>query len=287
MKKEIDGATGTETTGHVWDGIRELNTPLPKWWLYTLYATIIWSIGFLTLYPAWPLLNSYTTGLLGYSQRATVTQQLKDAKAAQSNMWSLLEKTELEKVSANPELLRFVTASGAAIFGENCGPCHGRGAQGSKGYPNLNDDDWLWGGSIEEIQSSIQYGIRSSHEDTHESDMPKFGIDEMLDEKQISDVAEYVLSLSGKENDAAAASRGSATFKEQCVACHGEDGSGNQGLGAPNLKDAVWLYGSKKEDVVKSIHTGRGGKMPAWEGRLDPLTIKALAVYVHGLGGGQ
>jgi len=288
MNKEIDETTGVETTGHVWDGdLRELNKPLPKWWLYTFYACILWAVGFMILYPSWPLINGYTKGVLGYNQRAAVTQQLQDAKKSQSKMWSLLEKTDLDKVASNPELLRFAQASGAAVFGENCSPCHGRGAQGGKGYPNLNDDDWLWGGTLEDIQTTIQYGIRSTHDDTRESDMPKFGIDEVLDKKQISDVAEYVLSLSNLQSDAQAAERGSAIFKENCVACHGEDAGGNQALGAPNLKDAVWLYGSAKEDVMETVRTGRGGKMPTWEKRLDPLTIKALAVYVHGLGGGQ
>ncbi len=287
-KKEIDEVTGTETTGHVWDDdIRELNNPLPKWWLYTLYATIIWSVVYWILYPAWPLMNGYTKGILGSSQRAFVAEQLADAKKAQGAMWSLLETTKIDQVSSNAELLRFASASGKTVFGENCGPCHGRGAQGLAGYPNLNDDDWLWGGTLEDIQNTIKYGIRSSHDDTRESDMPRFGIDEVLESKQIGEVSEYVMSLSNLQTDAEAATRGGEIFKQQCVACHGEDGTGNMELGAPNLVDAVWLYGSRKEDIVQSVATGRGGKMPAWDGRLDPLTIKALAVYIHGLGGGK
>ena len=288
MNKEIDETTSTETTGHVWDGdIKELNTPLPKWWLYTFYACVLWSIGFTIAYPAWPLINGYTKGIIGHSQRADVAKQLEDAMKSQSKMWSLLKSTKIDKVASNPELLRFAQASGAAAFGENCSPCHGRGAQGAKGYPNLNDDDWLWGGTIDDIETTIKYGIRSESDDTRDSDMPKFGIDGALDKKQIGDVAEYVRSLSNLEHDAAAATRGGAIFKENCVACHGEGGKGNQALGAPNLADAVWLYGSEKEDIMETVRTGRGGKMPTWEKRLDPLTIKALAVYVHGLGGGQ
>lgn len=288
MKNEIDDVTGVETTGHTWDGdLKELNKPLPKWWLYTFYVCCIWAVGYWILYPAWPLMNDYTRGVLGYSQRAVVMEQVAEGKKAQSAMWSRLEKTELDAVASDSDLLRFANASGKAAFGENCAPCHGRGAQGAPGYPNLNDDDWLWGGTIDDIHETIQVGIRSSHDDTRESDMPKFGVDELLEGQQIDDVAEYVLSLSNLQTNAAAATRGAAIFKEQCVACHGEDGGGNQGLGAPNLKDAVWLYGSSKEAVVKTIRTGRGGIMPTWEGRLDPLTIKALAVYVHGLGGGQ
>ncbi|MCH9765914.1 MAG: cytochrome-c oxidase, cbb3-type subunit III [Alphaproteobacteria bacterium] len=288
MKKEIDQVTGTETTGHVWDDdLRELNKPLPRWWLYTLYATIIWAIGYWIAYPAWPLVNDYTKGVLGVSQRATVTQKIEDAKKAQSSSWALLESTPLDQVSGNPELLRFASASGKAAFGENCAPCHGRGAQGFTGYPNLNDDDWIWGGTIDDIQTTILYGIRTDHEDARSSEMPKFGADEILDRKQIGDVTEYVLSLSNLSTNAESSARGKELYAAQCVACHGENGKGNTELGAPNIADSIWLYGSKKEDIMQTVHTGRGGKMPAWESRLDPLTVKALAVYVHSLGGGK
>lgn len=286
--KEIDSATGVETTGHVWDGdLKELNKPLPKWWLYTFYATIIWAFGYWIAYPAWPLLNDYTRGVLNYSSRVDVRQQIEAAQQAQSAFRAELAATPLTEVRNKPELLRFAAANGAAAFGTNCAPCHGRGAQGSPGYPNLNDDDWLWGGKIDDIQKTIQYGIRSEHKDTHVSDMPRFGLDQALSPKEIGDTAEFVLSLSGRSADSAAVERGSKIFADNCVACHGEKGTGNQELGAPNLTDAIWLYGSRKEDVMRSIETGRGGKMPAWIGRLDDLTIKALAVYVQSLGGGQ
>ena len=284
--KDIDAATGTETTGHVWDGdLKELNKPLPRWWLYTFYVCILWAIGYQIAYPAWPLLNGYTRGVLGYSQRDTVRRELADARTAQAQMRSELEKTSLAEVRSNPQLLRFAAASGAATFGTNCSPCHGRGAQGGPGYPNLNDDDWLWGGSIEDIHKTILFGIRSDHKDTRFTEMPKFGVDQLLNAGQINDLAEHVLSLSAKSTDSAAAGRGAAIFAEQCAPCHGEKGTGNQELGAPNLADAIWLYGAAKEDVMRSIETGRGGKMPAWTGRLDDVTIKALAVYVQSLGG--
>ena len=286
--KEIDAATGTETTGHVWDGdLKELNKPLPRWWLYTFYACILWAIGYQIAYPAWPLLNGYTRGVLGYSQRDTVRRELADARTAQAQFRNELEKTSLAEVRSNPQLLRFAAASGAATFGTNCSPCHGRGAQGGPGYPNLNDDDWLWGGRIEDIHKTILFGIRSDHKDTRFTEMPKFGVDQLLNAGQINDLAEHVLSLSAKSTDSAAAGRGSAIFAEQCAPCHGEKGTGNQELGAPNLADAIWLYGAAKEDVMRSIETGRGGKMPAWTGRLDDVTIKALAVYVQSLGGAK
>lgn len=294
--KEFDEATGYHTTGHVWDGdLKELNKPLPKWWLYTFYACIVWAIGYWVLYPTWPTANGYTKGILGYSQRATVTQQVDAAKAAQSKHRTAIEKTALADIRKNPELLQFATAGGKAVFADNCAPCHGRGAQGSVGYPNLNDDDWIWGGTVDAIEQTIKGGIRwQGHKETRESAMPRFGLDGLLEPDKISDTSEYVMSLSGAKGDAAATERGKAIFAEQCASCHGEDGKGNAELGAPNLADAIWLYGATKQNIADSIKTGRGGVMPAWgptkddpKGRLDIAAIKSLAIYVHSLGGGK
>ena len=287
--REIDQVTGIETTGHEWDGIKELNKPLPRWWLLTFYATIVWGIGYMIAYPAVPLLNGYTQGLLGYSQRATVAAEVKAAANAQSTMRDLLAKTPLADIKKNPELFRFANAGGLAAFQTNCAPCHGRGAIGFQGlgYPNLNDDDWIWGGKIEDIHKTISVGIRSDHKDTRTNQMPKYGIDKLLTDKQIDDAAEFVLSLHNKSTDAEAVKRGAVIFKEQCAQCHGEDAKGKLDQGAPNLTDAIWLYGGSKGDILESIRTGRGGSMPAWAGRLDDMTIKALAVYVHSLGGGK
>ena len=285
--KHVDQVTGVETTGHEWDGIRELNKPLPKWWVWTFYATIIWSIGYWVAYPAWPTLVGYTKGALGYSQRAVVTQEVAAARAAQGSRREALASTSLDQIKANPDLLRFAMAGGAAAFGTNCAPCHGRSAQGFVGYPNLNDDDWLWGGKIDEIHKTIQYGVRSGHKQTQDSQMPKYGIDKLLDDKQIDDAAEYVLSLAGRATSTPATERGKKVFAEQCVSCHADDGKGKADLGAPNLTDGIWLYGGEKPAIVESIRTGRGGMMPAWQGRLDAVTLKALAVYVHSLGGGR
>lgn len=286
-KKTIDEVTGVETTGHEWDGLQELNKPLPKWWLYTFYVCIVWAIGYMIVYPAWPTMNDYTKGIWGYSQRATVAAEVKAGKDAQGALRTQIEKTPFAQIKSNPDLLRFAQAGGRAAFAENCAPCHGRGAAGAKGYPNLNDDEWIWGGKVEQIHETILYGIRSAEKKTRDSAMPKFGIDKLLDEKQINDAAEYVLSLTGKAGDKAAADRGAKLYVEQCASCHGEKGQGNQELGAPSLTDAIWLYGSDKKDVFESIWTGRGGMMPAWTGRLDPVTVKSLAVYVHSLGGGK
>jgi cytochrome c oxidase cbb3-type subunit 3 len=286
--KEIDQVTGVETTGHVWDGdLKELNKPLPKWWLYVLYATIVWSIGYWIVYPAWPTMTDYTKGVIGYSQRGEVSKQVADARTAQSTYFAQIEATPLDQIQNNQELMPFVMAGGAAVFGDNCGPCHGKGAQGGPGYPNLNDDDWLWGGSPEAIEHTIKYGIRSGHDEARDMAMPRFGLDGMLEPAQIDDIAQYVMSLSGNATDEAAAARGAPLFADNCAACHGESGQGNVDLGAPNLTDSIWLYGGDLADIKKSIETGRGGVMPYWAGRLDPVTIKMLTAYVHALGGGQ
>ena len=285
--KKID-VTGVETTSHVWDDdVRELDNPLPRWWLYTFYACILWAAGMWFLYPAWPTLTSYTKGTLGYSQRATVGAELSAARSGQDLFRKQIQSLTLTDVRKDPELLRFAMASGAASFQTNCAPCHGRGAQGAPGYPNLNDDDWLWGGTLADIERTIQYGIRSDHKDTRVSQMPRFGVDKILKPDEIDSVADYVLSLSNQASDPASAKKGGAIFAEQCAACHGPDAHGNAELGAPNLTDAIWLYGGSSAAVHQSIETGRGGVMPACVDRLDATTIKSLAIYVHSLGGGR
>jgi cytochrome c oxidase cbb3-type subunit III len=285
--KDIDKVTGVETTGHEWDGIKELNKPLPRWWLLTFYACILWAVGYMIAYPAWPTLTSYTKGMLGYSQRVAVANDIKTAQQAQAGMRGLLAQTPLGDVRRNPELLRFAMVGGAASFQTNCSPCHGRGAQGAIGYPNLNDDDWIWGGAIEEIHKTILFGVRADHKETRSSQMPRYGLDNLLTAEQVGDAADFVLSLSGKTSDPAAAARGASIFKEQCATCHAADGRGKFDQGAPNLADGIWLYGGSRDAIVESIRTGRGGAMPAWAGRLDTVTLKALAIYVHSLGGGK
>ena len=286
--RKVDNVTGVETTSHVWDeDVRELDNPLPRWWLYTFYACILWSFGYWIAYPAWPTLTGYTKGTLGYSQRATVAGELSAALSSQDTFRKQIETTPLTEVRNNPELLRFAMASGAASFQTNCAPCHGRGAQGASGYPNLNDDDWLWGGTLPDIERTILYGIRSDHKETRLSQMPRFGADKILKPDEIDAATEYVLSLSKQASDAVKAKKGQAIFAEQCASCHGPDGSGNPELGAPKLTDAIWLYGGSGAAIAQSIETGRGGVMPAWVDRLDKTTIKSLAIYVHSLGGGR
>jgi cytochrome c oxidase cbb3-type subunit III len=285
--KRTERGDEAETTGHEWDGIRELNKPLPKWWLYTFYACVVWAVGYWAVYPAWPLVSNYTKGWLGYSQRETVAGELDQAKADKAAFRQQIAASDLAAVKADPELLNFALAGGEAAFGDNCAPCHGRGAQGAFGYPNLRDDSWLWGGSLDAIHQTITHGIRASDPDTHASQMPAFGRMGLLDATQVNDVTEYVMSLSGRAGDNEAAERGAKIFADNCSPCHGKDGKGNQTVGAPDLTDQLWLYGGDKPTIAETIINARNGVMPAWAGRLDPETIKELAIYVHSLGGGQ
>ncbi len=274
------------TTGHEWDGITEFNKPLPRWWLWTFYATVIWSIGYWLAMPAWPLVEGYTRGLLGYSQRAVVAERIADSRAMQAQYVEQIADASLEEIRADPELLSFALAGGRSAFAVNCSQCHGSGAEGSVGYPNLNDDDWLWGGSLEEIAFTIRHGVRNeSDEDARFNEMPAYGRDELLEPEQIEAVVRYTMSLSSGEGTAAEG-EGATIFAEECATCHGEDGKGIVELGAPDLTDAIWLYGGGYESIRAQVENSRGGVMPNWSGRLPPETIKQLAIYVHSLGGG-
>ena len=287
-KKYIDEPTGTETTGHEWDGVKELNTPLPKWWVYTFYATCVWAVAYCIAMPAWPLIDSYTTGVLGASQRAEVLAAHSEAVKVRTEKGAGLIDAELDAIKTDQNLLEFAMANGKSAFGDNCAPCHGSGATGAKGYPNLNDDNWLWGGTLDDIHTTLKFGIRSDHDDTRVGDMTAFGADEILSKEEIRTVANYVVSLSGGETESGAdLEAGKTLFTDNCESCHGEDAKGMAELGAPNLTDQIWLYGGDLESVVETVTNGRKGVMPAWTGRLDDVTIKSLAVYVHSLGGGQ
>jgi len=286
-KKEIDEVSGTQTTGHEWDGIKELDTPMPRWWLGIFWASIIWAIGYWVVYPAWPGISSYTHGILNHSQRDEVTANVAALKAARAVREKALTDASLADIQSNPDLLQFAMAQGKTAFGDNCAPCHGAGGQGAHGYPNLNDDVWLWGGKLSEIQQTITVGVRSTDAKTRKSLMPAFGRDTMLKPEQVSDLTEYVVQLSHRPVDGKAARRATQLFADNCAACHGADGKGNRSYGAPNLTDNEWLYGAGREDIHDQIWNGHGGVMPTWGGRLSPEEIKALAVYVHNLGGGE
>jgi|FLOH01.1.fsa_nt_gi cytochrome c oxidase cbb3-type subunit III len=289
---ERDDITGIDTTGHEWDGIKELNNPLPRWWVLTFYVCIVWAIVYAALMPSVPYFKDgemvYYKGYLNYSQRDAVIKDIMVAEAAKSEHMEQIAAAALSDIKADEDLLSFAVRGGRAAFGDNCAPCHGSGAQGFAGFPNLNDDDWIWGGTLEDIYITIQNGVRwDSNDDTRLSDMPKFLDDEMLNRDQIRDVTQYVLSLSGSSSNAEGVVRGAEVFLEQCAMCHGESGGGNRLVGAPNLSDAIWLYGGSEQEIFTTIAHSRRGVMPAWAGRLDEATIKQLALYVHGLGGGE
>lgn len=287
-KHEIDALSRKATTGHEWDGIQELNTPLPRWWVWLFYATIVWAIGYWVFYPAWPTIGGYTVGVLGYTNRAQVAADLAELQKVRGENAAALLETPLADIEKDQKLLAFAQAQGRAAFVNNCAPCHGIGATGAKGYPNLNDDDWLWGASVTEIQRVIAYGVRSGHSEAHESTMPAFGKNGILKPDDIVAVANYVRSLSDlPTRPGVDLAKGKAVFADSCSSCHGDDATGNQELGAPNLTDRIWLYGSDEAAVIETITNGRSGVMPAWVGRLDAATINALAVYVHTLGGGR
>lgn len=282
--REIDPLTGTETTGHEWDGIKELNTPMPIWWLYTFYACILFALVWMVLFPAVPWLSGYTQGILGYSTRATHRADLADQAAARAAWTGKFADLDPAQIADNRELLQYAMSGGRILFADNCAPCHGTGGSGRAAYPILVDDDWIWGGTIDDIYQTIQYGIRNGHAEARDTVMPAFGTDGVLSADEINAVAEYVLSLSGA---GPANARGAQIFAENCAACHGEDGKGIQEVGGPNLTDGIWLYGGSKAAIVSQITKPHLGVMPVWKGRLSDVEIKELAVYVHSLGGGQ
>lgn len=287
-----DEISGTETTGHEWDGLRELDTPLPRWWLYLFYACIAVAVVYWVLMPAWPLANGYTKGVLGWSDRNNVAVEVQALRAARTPMFEQLANASAQEISANPELQQFARAAGEAAFGDNCRTCHGAGGAGAPGYPVLADDVWIWGGTLADIEHTIRVGVRSTNPETRNSLMPAFGRDNLLTPAQIGDVTEYVISISTGasarlEPNVAAAGRGAVVYQEQCAVCHGPSGAGDRAVGAPSLNDDVWLYGGTREEIRRQVELGRGGVMPTWEARFDPGTIRALAYYVHELGGGE
>lgn len=286
MTKKIDDATGVETTGHDWDGITELNNPLPRWWLWTLYATIVWGIGYTILYPAWPMLSGATTGALGWSTRGAVAQEITAHESQNAQLVADLTAADLPALQPGDPLHRYAVARGAAVFRANCSQCHGSGAAGAKGYPNLLDDDWLWGGDMAAIATTVDHGIRNDTDpDARWSQMPAFG--EILTKPEIAAVVAYVRSLSMNGEDPGQVAQGATVFSENCAACHGDAATGNRDMGAPNLTDAIWLYGGDAATLTETVTRARFGVMPAWGQRLSEADVDAVAVYVHSLGGGE
>ncbi|NLR72541.1 cytochrome-c oxidase, cbb3-type subunit III [Novosphingobium sp. ERN07] len=285
---KIDDATGVETVGHEWDGIEELNNPLPRWWLWTFYITIVFAIGYCVAYPAWPLIDKATAGTLGWSSRGDLENEMTAETARKAGLMAELGNASIEQIAADPRLRRAAIDGGRAAFKVNCIQCHGNGAAGSAGYPNLNDDDWLWGGDVATVHQTLVNGIRQPGDDaTRMSQMPAFGRDGILNAAQVQDVVSHVRVLAGEEKPSASAQRGAQIFTDNCTVCHGAAGEGNRTVGAPRLNDAIWLYGGSRAAIAQTVNNARYGVMPSWGNRLDPVTVKMLATYVHSLGGGE
>ncbi|TRD17367.1 cytochrome-c oxidase, cbb3-type subunit III [Palleronia caenipelagi] len=282
-ERRKDPVTGTETTGHEWDGIEELNNPLPRWWLWCFYGTIAWGLIYVILFPAWPLINSATGGILGWSTRASVAEDIAAVDAQHAERFAALTELDPAEIPGHPELSGFALNAGAAVFRTNCSQCHGSGAAGAKGYPNLLDDDWLWGGTMEEITYTIRHGIRNEDDpDARYSEMPAFG--EILSGDEIATLVTHVQSL--PEGTDPLAGEGGTLYDENCSSCHGLDAKGDPALGAPNLTDAIWLYGGSDDALTETITNARYGVMPPWVERLGEGEVRAVAAYVYSLGGG-
>jgi cytochrome c oxidase cbb3-type subunit 3 len=287
-EKPINAATGTELKGHEWDGIQELDTPLPRWWLWTFYATILFAIAYTIAYPAWPMIHSATQGLLGWSSRGALDKELAEREAQVAPIRKAIAETPIEALPGKPQLMQAAVEGGRAAFRVHCVQCHGSGAAGSNGYPNLNDDDWLWGGDLATIEKTIFDGVRNpDHAATRMSQMPAFGRDQLLTPAQVDDVVAYVRTISGQDKASAAAWRGAKLFADNCAVCHGPAGRGNRTLGAPNLTDGIWLYGGDADTIHQTVWNSRQGVMPRWGDKLDKASVRMLAAYVHSLGGGE
>lgn len=281
-----------ETTGHEWDGIEEFNNPLPRWWLWTFYATIIWAFGYMVFYPAWPLVSSATQGLWGQEaagdQRLAVAEEIQRFSDANAAIRERIAAADMAAIPADPELTSYAQNAGAAVFRTWCAQCHGSGAAGvqAAGYPNLLDDDWLWGGDVEAIYFTVAHGIRNTtHAEARWSQMPAFA--DLLSAEEIGQVVQYVRQMSNQDHDAAAATAGTTLYVDNCASCHMEDGSGDRLQGAPKLNDAIWLYGGDVAALTETVTNARFGVMPGWNARLSEADMRSVAVYVHGLGGGE
>ena len=278
--------TKPKTTGHSWDGVEEYNTPAPRWWLIVWTICIIYSIVYWFFYPTWPTLNGNSKGLKNWTQQSQLKESQDEISQKKNVYLDKFSKSSFAEIKQDKNLMEFAINGGKAAFQNNCAMCHGTGAAGQKGFPNLNDDDWLWGGKVEDIYTTLLYGIRSGHNKARESAMPAFGVDKILTKQEIEQVTDYVLSLSGGQGQIQF-SAGKEIFANNCAACHGANAQGDRAVGAPNLTDKIWFYGKSKDDVIYTITNARNGVMPSWSDRLDDNTIKELAIYVHSLGGGE
>ncbi|MBP0438025.1 cytochrome-c oxidase, cbb3-type subunit III [Tianweitania sediminis] len=288
---ERDPVTGRETTGHEWNGIKELDTPVPRGVLIFLIITHLWAFAYWFFMPSWPLGETYTKGLLGADQRTTVEARLVEGQEERAPWMARLETEPYDAIVADEALMKTVRGTGQQLFGDNCAACHGRDGKGRAFYPDLTDDDWLWGGGPELIEQTMRVGINTRHPESRIAQMPAFGRDEMLDREQVRNVAAYVYSLTNPEYSTAEnlerIEAGREVFATTCAACHGENAAGSSEVGAPNLTDAYWVYGGTMDSIIASVHGGRQGHMPTWDERLSNVEIRTLSLYVHDLGARQ
>lgn len=290
MEVERDPVSGRETTGHVWNGIKELDTPVPRGVLIFLIVTHIFAFAWWVLMPTWPLGDTYTKGILETDQRRSVEKHLLESQEGRASWAKLIETESFAQIEADPDLMAIVRSTGHQLFGDNCAACHGVDGKGGKNYPDLTDNDWIWGGTPERIEETMRIGVNTEHPQARISQMPSFGRDGILDPDKVKDAAAYVYSLSHPEYvttaNRAAVSSGRELFQANCSICHGENARGNQDIGAPNLTDTHWIYGGDLAQIVETVHGGRQGHMPTWDERLTDTQIKILALYVHDLGAG-
>lgn len=288
-KDKKQSELGHGTTGHSWDGIEEWDNPMPRWWLWTFYACIIWAVGYTIAYPAWPMINSATSGLLGWSSRGELAEEVVAVDESNAAINARLEAANLDTVEDDAELYSYAVSAGGAVYRTWCAQCHGAGAAGVQagGYPNLLDDDWIWGGSLDDIYTTVRHGIRNEEDDdARYSEMPAFG--EILEPEEISQVTNYVMTLAGgTAQDPSQVEAGSVVYADNCAACHMDEGTGDREQGAPNLTDAIWLYGGDYDTIAETVTNSRFGVMPAWSNRLTDAQVRAVSIYVHRLGGGE
>lgn len=286
--KEQDPVTGRETTGHDWNGIKELDTPVPRGILLFLIVTHVWAVAWWFFVPTWPLGTTYTQGLLGIEQKQIVEERVVAAQAARAPWVDRLETEDYDSLLADQDLMQVVRSTGHQLFGDNCAACHGRDGRGRANYPDLTDDDWLWGSGPEAIAETMRVGINTEHPETRFAQMSAFGRDGMLDRDQVRSVSAYVYSLSNPDYSTAdnvdLLEDGREVYLMTCAGCHGDDATGMQEVGAPNLTDDYWIYGGEMDDIIASVHGGRQGHMPTWDERLTVAEIRLLSLYVHDLG---
>lgn len=284
MKQERDPETGWMTTGHEWNGITELNTPVPKLVWFFLIVTTLFAVGYWLLMPAFPLWSTFTKGLLGADDRAAVAAAVKQATADRAGWADQIAAKSYAEIERDPRLMAAVRESGRALFGDNCSVCHGRNAKGGRGFPDLTRSSFLWGNSPEAIAETIKVGINSANPNSRVSQMPAFGRDHVLERPDMENVVAYAMSLSGAKASIGNAEAGKTVFTAYCAVCHGPDGKGKTDVGAPNLTDRTWIHGGDEASIYNDVWGGLQGQMPSWEGRLSPIERKILALYVVDLG---